>query len=436
MSKSKNNNNFLVYMYMRKDGTPYYVGKGRPKRPYTKGGRPCNTPTRDRIVIYRENLDEKTAFQLERELIAKYGRKDIGTGILHNRSDGGEGPSGYRHSEKARKIMSEKSSGKNHPKYTPRDWYHPIYGEVLQKSASDLIEMFPEQKLSSSCLSAVSSERLFHNKGWRLLKNRDVQYELPKNVLRDWYHPKHGEITGKSVSDLMEMFPEENLNNDKLVAVANGKAFHTKEWRLLKNKYSSYKSSVNLWDWYHPEHGELKGISIPSLLKKFPGENLIPSSLTSVTAGKILQHKRWRLLKNKNLKRRSSRRICRNWYHPEFGEVLNTSISELIEMFPNQKLKRGLLSRVSSGKILQYKNWRSLERKDEIYIKPEKGKLWDWYHPIYGHVPQTSISKLIEMFPNQKLAQACLGRLTRDEKKSYKDWMVSPKPLKAREKSD
>ena len=140
------NNNFLVYMYMREDGTPYYVGKGRPRRPYSKAGRLCGIPPRDRIIIYRENLDEETAFSLEKELIAKYGRKDIGTGILHNRTDGGEGASGYRPS----KETISKTSGKNHYNYVPRDWYHPEYGKVLQKSTIKLIEMFPDQKLHNS----------------------------------------------------------------------------------------------------------------------------------------------------------------------------------------------------------------------------------------------------------------------------------------------
>ena len=427
------NNNFLVYMYMRKDGTPYYVGKGRPNRPYSRDGRSCSTPPRDRIVIYRENLDEKTAFSLEKELIAKYGRKDIGTGILRNRSDGGEGPSGYRHSEEAKRIMSEKKSGKNHSNYTPRDWYHPVYGEVLQKSSSDLIEMFPEQRLSSACLSAVVNGKIFHHRQWRLLKNKDFAYELPRNVIRDWYHPEHGEIIGKSVADLMKMFPEKNLNNDKLVAVANGKTFHNKKWRLLKNKESSYRSSVNLWNWYHPEHGELKGVSIPSLISKFPGENLSPSSLSLVTTGKILQHKKWRLLENKDLKKESKRRILRNWYHPKFGEILNVSASELVKMFPKQRLSRSLLNEVSNGNRLQHKGWKSLEGKDLVYTRPKRGKLWDWFHPEYGHISQTSISRLMEMFPEQKLSHSGLGRVTRNVLESYKDWTVASKTVESRE---
>lgn len=47
--------NFAVYAYMRKNGTPYYIGKGRPERPYQNSGRYCRTPPRERIVLLHEN---------------------------------------------------------------------------------------------------------------------------------------------------------------------------------------------------------------------------------------------------------------------------------------------------------------------------------------------------------------------------------------------
>ena len=67
--------NFVVYAYVRRDGTPYYVGKGRPERPYRNGGRPCRTPPKERIKILHKNLDEFTALSIESALIISYGRK-------------------------------------------------------------------------------------------------------------------------------------------------------------------------------------------------------------------------------------------------------------------------------------------------------------------------------------------------------------------------
>lgn len=84
-------NKYYVYEYLREDGTPYYVGKGSGYRAYCK--RPYKPNDKSRIRIVADMLTEQEAFNLEMELITKYGRKDLGTGILKNKTDGGEGPS-------------------------------------------------------------------------------------------------------------------------------------------------------------------------------------------------------------------------------------------------------------------------------------------------------------------------------------------------------
>jgi hypothetical protein len=228
--------NTVVYEWRREEGTPYYIGIGRPQRPYT-GRRSCGPPPpADRIVILHEGLDWEKACEIERELIAFYGRKDLGTGILRNLTDGGEGvPNlskstrekiskansgennynygktlpeetkakisealsgenhpmygknhkretiekmsgenhhmyGKTHSKETKVKMSKKQSGQNNARYTSRNWYHPVHGIVLQKSASDLIEMFPEQRLNPSHLSRVALKKRSHHRGWSIVK--------------------------------------------------------------------------------------------------------------------------------------------------------------------------------------------------------------------------------------------------------------------------
>jgi hypothetical protein len=86
---------FYIYVYLREDGSPYYVGKGKGNRAWSKNRRIPRPTDSSRIVIVKETLTETEAFSEEMRLITFYGRKDNGTGILRNLTDGGEGTSGY-----------------------------------------------------------------------------------------------------------------------------------------------------------------------------------------------------------------------------------------------------------------------------------------------------------------------------------------------------
>ena len=86
--------NFYTYLWLREDGTPYYVGKGIGGRAFTNKGRTVNRPSPDRILI-QEFLSEEDALEAEKFLIAYYGRIDLGVGCLYNFTNGGDGMSGH-----------------------------------------------------------------------------------------------------------------------------------------------------------------------------------------------------------------------------------------------------------------------------------------------------------------------------------------------------
>ena len=103
---------YYTYAYLRKDKTPYYIGKGSGMRAWVKADRVTPKPSHDRILVLKTGLTEEEAFKHEIYMIAVYGRKDLGTGILRNRTDGGDGWSGAKHSKETLKKLSKMRKGK------------------------------------------------------------------------------------------------------------------------------------------------------------------------------------------------------------------------------------------------------------------------------------------------------------------------------------
>ena len=108
---------YYTYAYLREDRTPYYIGKGKEDRIYSTNKRIKPPKDKSRIIFLKQNLTEQEAFKHEIYMIDVFGRIDLGTGILHNRTDGGDGLSGWVASDETRKRMSDAHKGENHHNY-------------------------------------------------------------------------------------------------------------------------------------------------------------------------------------------------------------------------------------------------------------------------------------------------------------------------------
>jgi hypothetical protein len=139
--RAKHHTVFYVYVDTKPNGEVFYVGKGTDHRATTiKRNRwhehVCKRHpdwTRERVF----SGTERECFIKEKELISKYGRRDIGLGSLVNLTDGGEGiagavlgaetrrrmsrrmrgnifAKGKKHSPEARAAKSERSVGRKH----------------------------------------------------------------------------------------------------------------------------------------------------------------------------------------------------------------------------------------------------------------------------------------------------------------------------------
>ena len=106
---------FYTYAYLRNDGTPYYIGKGKGKRAFVNHKHVPVPQNRDKIKFLKQNLSESEAFRHEEYMISVFGRKLDG-GILINLSTGGGGSSGFKMTDAQKQSISDALKGNQYSK--------------------------------------------------------------------------------------------------------------------------------------------------------------------------------------------------------------------------------------------------------------------------------------------------------------------------------
>ena len=120
---------FYTYLWLREDGTPYYVGKGSNNRAFISWSHGVHCPPEEARIIVQEFVSENEAFEAEKFLIDYFGRLDTGTGCLRNLTEGGENPpnwQGKKRSEHHRLAMKQVSVSRQR-----KLWQTPDYAKKM-----------------------------------------------------------------------------------------------------------------------------------------------------------------------------------------------------------------------------------------------------------------------------------------------------------------
>ena len=221
-NENENNENreFYVYEHIRLDNmTCFYVGKGKGERAYDL----ARNKYHDRIskkyghavVIIKDNLTEKEAFELERDTIEDYvfnlgyginieGYKDYDHKLPHltNCTWGGEGPSGIQLSEEHKKKLSEAHKGKQLSEETKRKISESEKGRKISEETKRKIGKASKGRKHSEEAKRKISEKLKGripwNKGEKL--SEETKIKLSESM-KGKYAGKNNPLYGKHLSE-------------------------------------------------------------------------------------------------------------------------------------------------------------------------------------------------------------------------------------------
>jgi hypothetical protein len=142
-------NIFYVYLHIDpRSNQVRYVGKGKENRAFTlthRSARHKNWINKLKslglipiIQIIENNLSEEEAFSKEKYLIAEYRSRNVD---LTNLTDGGEGISGYKHTQETRKKVAEAGKGRTVTDETREKISKGLIGKKRSQETKDKISL-------------------------------------------------------------------------------------------------------------------------------------------------------------------------------------------------------------------------------------------------------------------------------------------------------
>jgi hypothetical protein len=139
------NKSFYVYVLLRLDGQPFYVGKGIRNRIFNHEAEARNTTLKThKLNLIRTIIktggelryalphfcdDEAEAHVFEVKLISSIGRHDLKKGPLTNQTDGGEGVTGLSEETMARKAANLGGASEDPQRRVANEFFHSIAGQ-------------------------------------------------------------------------------------------------------------------------------------------------------------------------------------------------------------------------------------------------------------------------------------------------------------------
>ena len=269
---------YYVYKHIRLDNnTCFYIGKGKDGRKDVPNRNPTHDSICDRhgykVVIFKDKLNEAEAFKLEEDLIRCYVFK-MGYGIcikgymnnnnnnnnnkfLTNRTFGGEGASGYKHSEESKRKnseshkgkkqseetkekISEKVSGEKNGMFGKKGKDSPIYGEKNGMFGKNPFENKTEEEMET--IGRKISEKVSGEKNPMYGKNpfENKTEEEMEEIRRK----KSESMKGKNAGEKSAMWGKPAHNRRKVICITTGKIFNSVT--EASNWYNVARNTISL----------------------------------------------------------------------------------------------------------------------------------------------------------------------------------------------